>query len=100
MDAADKADKMALEREKMKAENEREGLKLGLKAQYDQGKLKADQEREGLRIGVQVAQSKAQLAHDRHIKNIDHDNTQALQTADHAHQASQKPAPTKKESKK
>lgn len=65
VDAADKADKMALEREKLKADNEREGLKLGLKSQYDQGKLKADQEREGLRIGVQVAQSKAQMAHDR-----------------------------------
>jgi hypothetical protein len=65
IDAADKADKMALEREKLKADNEREGLKLGLKSQYDQGKLKADQEREGLRIGVQVAQSKAQMAHDR-----------------------------------
>lgn len=65
VDAADKADKMALEREKLKADNEREGLKLGLKSQYDQGKLKADQEREGLRIGVQVAQSKAQMAQNR-----------------------------------
>jgi hypothetical protein len=64
IDAADKADKMALEREKLKADNEREGLKLGLKAKYDQDKLSADQEREGLRVGVQVAQSKAQMAHD------------------------------------
>ena len=63
IDAADKADKMALEREKLKADNEREGLKLGLKSKYDQDKLAADQEREGLRVGVQVAQSKAQMAH-------------------------------------
>jgi hypothetical protein len=89
VDAADKADKMALEREKMKADNEREGLKLGLKAQYDQGKLKADQEREGLRIGVQVAQSKAQMAHDREAQHTEH-----------MHQALQTPPITKKESNK
>jgi hypothetical protein len=65
VDAADKADKMALEREKLKADNEREGLKLGLKSQYDQSKLQADQEREGLRVGVDIAKSKAQMAHDR-----------------------------------
>jgi len=65
VDAADKADKIALEREKLKADNEREGLKLGLKSQYDQSKLKADQEREGLRVGVDIAKSKAQMAYDR-----------------------------------
>jgi len=89
IDAADKADKMALEREKLKADNEREGLKLGLKSQYDQGKLKADQEREGLKIGVQVAQSKAQMAHDRQAQHTEH-----------MHQALQTPLTTKQESKK
>jgi hypothetical protein len=79
VDAADKADKMALEREKLKADNEREGLKLGLKSQYDQSKLKADQEREGLRVGVDIAKSKAQMAHDRQAQHTDHTH-QALQT--------------------
>jgi len=79
VDAADKADKIALEREKLKADNEREGLKLGLKSQYDQSKLKADQEREGLRVGVDIAKSKAQMAHDRQAQHTDHTH-QALQT--------------------
>lgn len=59
VDAADKADKMALEREKLKADTEREGLKLGLKAQYDQAKLKFDSEYAGLKVGVDIAKTKA-----------------------------------------
>jgi hypothetical protein len=62
IDAAAQADRLALDREKLKADMEREGLKLGLKAQNDQRKMEADQEREGLRIGVDVAKTKAQMA--------------------------------------
>jgi hypothetical protein len=62
IDAAAQADRLALDREKLKAELEREGLKLGLKAQSDQRKMEADQEREGLRIGVDIAKTKAQMA--------------------------------------
>ena len=64
IDAAAQADRLALDREKLKADQEREGLKLGLKAQSDQRKMEADQEREGLRIGVDVAKTKAQMARD------------------------------------
>jgi hypothetical protein len=64
IDAAAQADRLALDREKLKADMEREGLKLGLKAQSDQLKMQADQEREGLRIGVDIAKSKAQMARD------------------------------------
>ena len=64
IDAAAQADRLALDREKLKADMEREGLKLGLKAQADQLKMQADQEREGLRIGVDVAKTKAQMARD------------------------------------
>jgi hypothetical protein len=64
IDAAAQADRLALDREKLKADMEREGLKLGLKAQSDQLKIQADQEREGLRIGVDIAKSKAQMARD------------------------------------
>jgi hypothetical protein len=64
IDAAAQADRLALDREKLKADQEREGLKLGLKAQNDQRKMEADQEREGLRIGVDVAKTKAQMARD------------------------------------
>lgn len=62
IDAAAQADRLALDREKLKADQEREGLKLGLKAQADQLKMQADQEREGLRIGVDIAKTKAQMA--------------------------------------
>ncbi len=61
IDAAAQADRLALDREKLKADQEREGLKLGLKAQADQRKMQADQEREGLRIGVDIAKTKAQM---------------------------------------
>jgi len=61
IDAAAQADRLALDREKLKVDQEREGLKLGLKAQADQRKMQADQEREGLRIGVDIAKSKAQM---------------------------------------
>jgi hypothetical protein len=64
IDAAAQADRLALDREKLKADLEREGLKLGLKAQNDQRKMEAEQEREGLRIGVDVAKTKAQMARD------------------------------------
>ena len=64
IDAAAQADRLALDREKLKADMEREGLKLGLKAQSDKLKMQADQEREGLRIGVDIAKSKAQMARD------------------------------------
>lgn len=70
VDAATQADKLALEREKLKAENEREGLKIGLKAQYDESKLKADNERDGLRIGAEIAKSREQMKHDRHKQDV------------------------------
>ena len=70
VDAAAQADKLALEREKLKAENEREGLKIGLKAQYDESKLKAENERDGLRIGAEIAKSREQMKHDRHKQDV------------------------------
>lgn len=88
VDAAAQADKLALEREKLKAENEREGLKIGLKAQYDESKLKADNERDGLRIGAEIAKSREQMKHDRHKQDVAN-----------MHQALQSENKPKKESK-
>jgi hypothetical protein len=79
VDAATQADKLALEREKLKAENEREGLKIGLKAQYDESKLKADNERDGLRIGAEIAKSREKMKHERHRQDVDNMH-QALQS--------------------
>lgn len=88
VDAAAQADKLALEREKLKAENEREGLKIGLKAQYDESKLKAENERDGLRIGAEIAKSREQMKHDRHKQDVAN-----------MHQALQSENKPKKESK-
>ena len=79
VDAATQADKLALEREKLKAENEREGLKIGLKAQYDESKLRADNERDGLRIGAEIAKSREKMKHERHRQDVDNMH-QALQS--------------------
>lgn len=89
VDAAAQADKLALEREKLQADAQREGLKLGLKAQYDQAKLSADQQRAGVQIGVDVAKANAQMKHDRHRQGVDH-----------MHQALQSEYKPQKESKK
>ena len=79
IDAAAEADKLALDREKLQAEMEREGLRVGaqtaaakaklesqeqlevLKAGMKAEELQAKQQAEGLRAGIDVAKSREQM---------------------------------------
>ena len=79
IDAAAQADKMALEREKLQADMEKEGLRVGAKTATDRAKLEsqqqmelikagmdaeelqAKQETEGLKAGIDIAKAKAQM---------------------------------------
>lgn len=79
LDAASAADKMAFEREKLQAELEKEGLKVGAQTAAQRAKLETQQrleilkagvkaeemqtkaEAEGMRMGIDAAKAKAQL---------------------------------------
>lgn len=60
-DAATQADKLELEREKVSAQFELEGMKLGMKSQFDQAKAASANEIEGVRMGADIAKTKADL---------------------------------------
>jgi hypothetical protein len=53
--AAEKADKLDIERERIAAQKEIAGLNVGAKVATDKARLASDEQLEGLRVGVQVA---------------------------------------------
>ena len=59
IDAAEKNDKIDIERERIAAQKEIAGLQVGAKVATDKANLSAKQQLEGLRIGVQVAKEAA-----------------------------------------
>jgi hypothetical protein len=61
IDAATQADKLELEREKVSAQFELEGMKLGMKSQFDQAKAASANEIEGVRMGTDIAKTKADM---------------------------------------
>jgi hypothetical protein len=61
IDAAAQADKLDLEREKVSAQFELEGMKLGMKSQFDQAQAASSNEIEGVRMGADIAKTKADL---------------------------------------
>jgi hypothetical protein len=63
IDAASKADQLAIERERISSQERIAGLNAGIKVEDSKRKLAATQQTEGLRIGVDVAKHKADMAH-------------------------------------
>ena len=59
LDAAAKADELALAREKMEKELELKGMQLGVDVEKSRTDLAANQMAEGTRIGAQIARDKA-----------------------------------------
>jgi hypothetical protein len=55
VDAADKADRLDIERERIAAQKEIAGLNAGVKVATDKARLASSEQLEGLRVGVQVA---------------------------------------------
>jgi hypothetical protein len=59
VEAAEKNDKIDIERERIAAQKEIAGLQIGAKVATDKANLSAKQQLEGLRVGVQVAKEAA-----------------------------------------
>jgi hypothetical protein len=59
IDAAEKNDRIDIEKERIAAQKEIAGLQVGAKVSTDKANLSAKQQLEGLRIGVQVAKEAA-----------------------------------------
>lgn len=62
VDAADKADKLELEKERIASQERIAGAQIGAKTADNRATLEAKQELEGVRIGVDVAKSQHQMA--------------------------------------
>jgi len=62
IDAAEKTDRMDVERERIAAQKEIAGLQVGAKIATDKANLSAKEQEAGLRIGVQVARETSQMA--------------------------------------
>ena len=61
IDAADKADRLELEKEKIQGNMELAGLKLSTQLKSDEAKLQATQHAEGVRIAIDAAKAKDQI---------------------------------------
>ena len=61
IDAADKADRLDVERERIATQKEIAGLQAGVKIATDKANLSAKEQMEGLRIGVDIAREQAQM---------------------------------------
>jgi hypothetical protein len=79
VDAAAKADELALRKEEVKGRLQLDSMKIGAKIQDDKTKLAAQQSAEGVRLGIDVAKTKAQtemqqkqaaLQHLQHVHNM------------------------------
>jgi hypothetical protein len=62
VDAADKADKLELEQERIRSQERIAGAQIGAKTADSRAVLEAKQELEGVRIGVDVAKSRTEMA--------------------------------------
>jgi len=59
MDSASKADELALKEQEINAKMELEGFKASAKVRHDAEKLAAEQEREGVKIGAEIAKNRS-----------------------------------------
>jgi len=61
VDAAAKADQLAIERERIETQKEIAGLQAGLKASIDHAELEAKMQLEGLKQGASMSKNKADM---------------------------------------
>jgi len=84
IDAAEKADRLRIEQERIQAQLQIAGMQVGAQAAANKDKLKRQQEIEGARMGVDIAKHKAQM----HNQN----RQQNMQAAQARQAAQQKPS--------
>ena len=70
--------KIALDKARLEAENQREGLRAGIKVAEVQEKLKADHLKTGLQMGIDLAKTKAQMEQATRHKSADHQANKEL----------------------
>jgi hypothetical protein len=61
IEAAEKTDRMDIERERIASQKEIAGLQVGAKIATDKANLSAKEQMEGLRMGVEIARETAQM---------------------------------------
>jgi hypothetical protein len=59
IDAADKADRLDVERERIEAQKEIAGMQVGAKAAKDRQEFQGKMELEGIKVGSQIAKERA-----------------------------------------
>jgi hypothetical protein len=62
IDAATKADQLAIERERIASQKEIAGMQAGIKMSKDKAELSSKEQIEGLRIGAEISRNKEQMA--------------------------------------
>jgi hypothetical protein len=62
VEAAEKNDRLDIEKERIAAQKEIAGLQVGAKVATDKANLSAKQQEAGLRLGVEIARETAQMA--------------------------------------
>ena len=62
VDAAAKADELKLKEQELQAKYQLEGFKTGQKDRLDRERLAAEQQRDGVKLGIDIAKSRAQAA--------------------------------------
>jgi hypothetical protein len=62
VDATAKADKQALEEEKVKGDLQLRGMQVASAIEKDKAKMAADSERDGVKLGIEIAKSRAEAA--------------------------------------
>jgi len=69
LDAAEKMDRLELEKERIAAQERIAGLQVGAKIATDKANLSAKQQEAGLRIGVDIARETAQMDQQERLQN-------------------------------
>jgi hypothetical protein len=69
IDAADKADRLEIEKERISTQERIAGMQVGAKTAKDRAELQAKQELEGVRLGADIAHKKSQVQQQNNRQN-------------------------------
>jgi len=79
VDAADKGDRLELERQKVSGNLELEGTRLGADIKHKHATLNAQQEQAGVKIGAEIARNRSDRDYEARVESLNHgrDNVRA-----------------------
>jgi hypothetical protein len=76
IDAAAKADQLAIERERIASQKEIAGMQVGAKVAKDRAELSSKEQIEGVRIGAEIGRTKEQMTHQEKMARDNRQNQQ------------------------